>query len=89
MVGAAQAHSCPKECGLASDPFFRIEVSLVIVPLNQPRQFGFRGDEPRKAAIQADQDLREYEDARLGEILRAAEMDVYFSSEFRLTARCA
>jgi len=33
MVGAAQAYSCPKECGLASDSFFRIKVSLVIVPL--------------------------------------------------------
>jgi len=31
--GAAQAHSRPKECGLASDPFFRIEVSQVIIPL--------------------------------------------------------
>ena len=51
------------------------------------RQFGLRCGEPRPTAIQADQDLWEYQKARVIDILAAAEMDVYLGSKFRLIVR--
>jgi CheY-like chemotaxis protein len=55
----------------------------------EQRQFLFRDCEPRKAAIQADQELWEYQDAGIGKMFEAGEMDHHLGRKFLFIGRRA
>jgi len=55
----------------------------------QRRQLGLRNPKARKSTIQADQKLREYQDAGIGKMFETGEMDHHLTSKFRLIGRTA
>jgi hypothetical protein len=57
------------------------------VRLCKPRQFVFGDGKPRSSTIQANQNLRERQNAGIVETLEAAEVDVNFGRKLRLIAR--
>ena len=54
--------------------------------LPQHPQFSFGGGKPRKAAIQANGNLRECQQAGISNVFETAQMHHYLSSKFRLIA---
>lgn len=56
-------------------------------PACKHRQFRFRCGKARKTAIQADRNLREYQNAGMVDIPETGEMNHHLGSKFRLIAR--
>ena len=73
------------ECAIPTIPFWDRGFSRRRTHRKQ-RQFAFRDAKPRKAALQTDQELREYQKSRIGKMFQAGEMDHHLCIEFRISA---